>query len=161
MPLRLVLLLVVTFFTSHGTAQDTARNKGVVMRYFEEVLNKQRVDVVAEIFAADYVFVNLKDGSGYKGTEQLRKFLPYLFKAFPDIRYTVNRIVANNNIVAIEATASGTHISEFWGFAPMRNKIRVTEIFFYTLANGKIVEGRVLLDVDTLKSQLGNAAGDK
>lgn len=93
------------------------------------------------------VIQNIKDNS-------LISFLQYLFKAFPDLHYTIDSIIAEGDKVALNLSATGTHQNEFLGIAASGNRINYKEMFFFRLTNGKIVEGWVVVDVDGVKEQM-------
>ena len=81
-------------------------------------------------------------------------FLKYLFKAFPDIHYTIENIVAENDLVTLSLTATATHKDEFLGYPASDNKIAFKEMFFFRISNKKIVEGWGVVDIDGIKEQI-------
>ena len=153
--LKAVLALLLLFcLTWEANAQETTKNKEVVRRYFEELINQQRPEIFREIYAEDYLFHNLENGQEQRGLTGFEAFLPYFFKAFPDIHYTIDQMVAEGDKVVVQVTARGTHMGEFWGYPASNNKIHLSEVFFYTLRDGKIIENRRLIDMATLDKQL-------
>ncbi len=150
------MFLIVYFLCLNisSFSQNLSSNKQVVKRYFEEVVNKQKVELLREIYSEDYFFHSLEDGSEGKGIKGLEDFLPYFFKAFPDIHYTIDQIIAEGDKVVVQATVTGTHKGEFWGYPPSNNKIKLSEVFFYTLKDNKIIENRRLIDLFHLHKQL-------
>lgn len=153
----LTMIFILCFFFSQSLvfSQNLSKNKEVVRRYFEEVVNKQKPELVTEIFSEDYFFLSLEDGTEGKGIGGVIEFLPKFFKAIPDIHYTVDQLVAEGDKVVIQLTARGTHKGEIFGYPPMNNKIKISEVFFFTLKNNKIVEGRRLIDLFHMHKQLG------
>ncbi len=145
----LQLFLNQTVFCQHEVA-----NKKLVQRYFAEVVNQQKIDLLKDIFSENYFFKSLEDGSENRGIKQLYDFLPYFFKAFPDINYTVDQIVAEGDKVVVQTTARGTQKGDFAEYPASNNKINVTEIFFFTIKDGKISESRRLLDLLHFGKQL-------
>ena len=133
--LEKITFLIVYFLclNSSGFSQNISGNKQVVTRYFEEVVNKQRIELLREIYSDDYFFHSLEDGSEAKGIKGLEDFLPYFFKAFPDIHYTIDQIIAEGDKVVVQVTVTGTHKGEFWGHQPSNNKIKISEVFFLHL----------------------------
>jgi steroid delta-isomerase-like uncharacterized protein len=134
--------------------QKLADNKAVVTRYFEEVVNKQKPELLREIYAEDYLFHNLENGNEGLGLEGIEAFLPYFFKAFPDIHFTIDQLIAEGDKVVAQVTVRGTHKDEFWGYSTSNNTIKISEVFFYTLRDGKIIENRRLTDMFSLDKQL-------
>jgi steroid delta-isomerase-like uncharacterized protein len=151
--LHLILFLCVTLaHISYG--QEEVSNKAVVQCYFEEVINKQQPHLLEEIYAEDYYFLSLESGSEGRGLKEFKEFLPYLFKAFPDIHYTIDQLVAEGDEVVAQVTVRGTHQDEYWGYPPSNNRIEVTEVFFYKFRDGKIIENRRLINLHKLYQQL-------
>jgi steroid delta-isomerase-like uncharacterized protein len=61
-------------------------------------------------------------------------------KAFPDMRVTVEDLLAEGDRVAARVTMRGTHRGEFQGLAPTGKWIQVRAIDMFRISNGKIVE---------------------
>jgi steroid delta-isomerase-like uncharacterized protein len=150
-----ILFVVISLFSCiPALAQDATENKRVVTRYIEEVVNKQKLEVLREIYSEDYLFHNLQTGEEVKGLAQLNNFLSMFFKAFPDVHYTIDRIVAEGDQVVVQCTATGTQKADFFVYPVSNNKIRFSEVFFYTLKGGKIVANRGLVDMFQVDRQL-------
>jgi steroid delta-isomerase-like uncharacterized protein len=132
-------------------------NKNVVRRYFLEMVNNQDLTILDQLVSQNRTAHNLLDGTVNNGTlDDLRKFLTYLFKAFPDLNYTIEDIIAENDLVVTRVVLHGTHKGEFWGYPASNNRIEyLSEIFFMRLENGKIVESWVQFDLHNLFQKLG------
>ncbi len=61
-------------------------------------------------------------------------------EAFPDLRVTVEDLVAEGDRVAARVTMRGTHQREFQGLAPTGKRVQVRAIDMFRISNGKIVE---------------------
>jgi predicted ester cyclase len=77
-----------------------------------------------------------------------------LFKAFPDLYYTIDNIIAENDMVALSLTAKGTHKGEFLGYRATDKRIVFKEMFFFRISNKRILEGWGIVDVDGVKRQI-------
>jgi len=102
--MKTLLLLISLVSCIPSLSQDIVANKRVVTRYFEEVINKKKLEALCEIYSEDYTFHSLENGEDVKGLSQLDNFLPMFFKAFPDIHYTIDRIVAEGDPVVVQCT---------------------------------------------------------
>jgi predicted ester cyclase len=60
--------------------------------------------------------------------------------AFPDMRYTVEDLLAEGDKVVDCLTWQATHQGEMMGIPPTGNTVRVTEMHISRIAEGKIVE---------------------
>jgi predicted ester cyclase len=59
--------------------------------------------------------------------------------AFPDMRYTVEDMVAEGDKVVDRISWQATHQGEMMGIPPTGNTVRVTAIHMSRIAEGKIV----------------------
>jgi steroid delta-isomerase-like uncharacterized protein len=161
--MRWIKLNVILAFASmslhSGLCQTSSTNKAIAKFYFEEVVNRQRLEGLNKVFADTFLVHSLLDSTETRKTiADQADFLKYLFKAFPDIHYTIGDILGADNRVVMRVMFSGTHKGEFWGFPASGNHIGyLSEIFFFRFSNNKIVESWVQLDLYDLFKQLQNA----
>src|SRR5678815_6098527 len=101
-----LLLLVVTFaWFAPGMAKDLeAQNKAVARSFFEDVLDKGKLEDYAKSHAPDFV----ANSEGRKASlEEDMTAAREQRKALPDMRVKVNHIVAEGDLVSVYWTASG------------------------------------------------------
>lgn len=154
---RFLLLISFVFllFQINCFGQNVDANKALTRRYFEEVINQKNASLVDSIFDRDYHFHGLEDGSEAKGSDNMKNFLPAFFKAFPDIHYTVNDIIAEKDKVVVITQANGTQKDEIFGIKPTNGKLaNLSEIFIFRIHNNKIVEGWRQVDFYNLFKRL-------
>lgn len=152
------MLVALSGVATQLHAQDLAANKRLVRRYFEEAINERRPEVVDSIFGPAYHAHFLETGESRKSSATaVKRFLPALFEAFPDIRYTVEDIIAEGDRVMIRLTANGTQQKELFGIPSAGRKLdNLSEIFIFRVENGRIVEGWRLVDFAGLQKRLGS-----
>jgi predicted ester cyclase len=73
----------------------------------------------------------------------------------PDLRVTIEELVAEGDKVAVRRAYVGTHRGELLGIPPTGKQVRVSGISIFRLAGGKIAEQWELLDRLALMQQLG------
>ncbi|WP_160320410.1 ester cyclase, partial [Rhizobium ecuadorense] len=78
---------------------------------------------------------------------------------FPDIQWTLEEIIAEDDKIAARFTMRGTHQGPFLGVEPTGKSITVQAVNFYRLADGKFVEERGQPDLLSLLQQIGAVAG--
>ena len=153
-----VVLVLVTHAgaTTRLHAQHLEANKHLVRRYFEGAINRRRPELVDSIFSPAYRAHFLDTGgSSSGGAAEVRRFLPTFFETFPDIRYSVEDVIAEGDRVMIRLAANGTQRKEFFGIPPAGRKLdNLTEIFIFRIADGKIAEGWRMVDVAGLQKRL-------
>jgi steroid delta-isomerase-like uncharacterized protein len=95
--------------------------KAITGRMYEEA-NAGNVDIFYELLAPDFISIGgagFKDLEGPAGFAELyRTFL----EAFPDLRFDVEDMIAENDLVLARGTLGGTHSGNFMGMAPATGK---------------------------------------
>jgi steroid delta-isomerase-like uncharacterized protein len=126
-------------------------NKALVQRWAEAV-NRQDVDAALACYAPSYTdHTPGHDG----GVTQVRQALLGMFAAFPDLRYTSEDVIAEGDRLVERFSSVGTHEGELMGAAPTGNKVTVSGINIYRVADGKIVERWAQIDDLGMMQQLG------
>lgn len=158
---RIFLLILAAVFISFNivSAQtanfESATNKAIATSYIIKVVNNKDLSLITNIYSSEYVFHGMdgikrhtiKDSS-------LISFLNYLFKAFPDLNYSIDNVVAEGDMVGLNLTGKATHKGEFLGCPASNKKIEFKEMFFFRILNGKITEGWGVVDLDGVKGQI-------
>ena len=129
-------------------------NKAVVRRFFEELLSTDNFAVADEILSSDFRFY-FAGSPDPMNLEQYKEFLVARRAAFPDRRFVVEDIIAEEDKVSARFTMRGTHKGEFRGLAPSGREVTMSGIDMIRLAEGKMVEDRVEVDQLGIMQQLG------
>ena len=134
------------------------QNKALYRRVVDEVFTNGYVDLIDEL-----VDPNLVDHSPVPGQEPgldgLKKMVIIFRTAFPDLRSTVEDLIAEGDKVVGRRTTTGTHQGEFMGIAPTNKRVTISEIHIVRIANGKVVEHWGLSDDLGMMQQLGVIPG--
>jgi steroid delta-isomerase-like uncharacterized protein len=127
-------------------------NKDLVRRIYEEAFNTGRLDVLDELVAGAY-----EAPDGTSGAAAFRTNVADLRAGFPDIRFTIEDLIAEEDRVAVRWSWIATHRGAFRGVAPTGKRITNSGIAIYQLDDGKIV--RSWLEADRLGAlqQMGAA----
>lgn len=126
--------------------------KAIVRRVYEELLNKRKLAAADELYAPDYVW-RAPGGEEYD-REGTKEHMTDVFRAFPDIHWTVEDLVAERDKVMARFTARGTHQAEYAGIAPTGKQVTVTGITISRIQDGKIMEDWEELDRLGMMQQL-------
>jgi steroid delta-isomerase-like uncharacterized protein len=129
-------------------------NKAVIRAYVETIFNQRQVDRAGELVASDYVDHAALPGQapGLEGVTQ--KWAMYL-AGIPDLRVTIEELVAEGDKVAVRRSYAGTHRGELLGIPATGKQVRIGGISIFRLAEGKIAEHWEQLDRLALMQQLG------
>ena len=75
--------------------------------------------------------------------------------AFPDLKITIEQLVADEESAAVSGTIAGTQLGVLMGAPPTGKKASFAYMDMYTIANGQIVEVRHVEDIAGMMRQLG------
>lgn len=114
-------------------------NLAVARRWTEEVWNKQALDVLDEIVAADATHHGASFPEAH-GVEAIKSALQRVLDAFPDIALTVDATIADGDLVIVQWSGAGTHKGRYLGVEPTGKTIDFTGINVYRIHCGRIVE---------------------
>jgi steroid delta-isomerase-like uncharacterized protein len=154
----LAMLLSVARLGSAGDSQppevassdSTLRNKALVRRWIEEGFNGRSPAAVDEIIAERFA-VN----GNVVGREGLKQSMSRHLAAFPDLRVSVDDMVAEGSKVGLWYTVEGTHRGEFEAIPPTGKRVKWSGVDLFTIENGRIAEARFISDLIGLLRQLG------
>ncbi len=130
-------------------------NKAIIRRYFEEGWNKGNPDAAAEVFSEDYVNHNPGIPGMPQGRAGIRVLVGAFRSVFPDLAYTIEDQVADEDRVVTRWTMHGTQQGEFQGLPPTGKQVSVTGIQIDRLKDGQIVEHWRETDILGMLQQLG------
>ena len=129
---------VIRFDEREAHMSVETENEAVIRRFFEEVFNQGREEVIDEIVAADYLdYGHSPPGQGPEGAKQdFRGFSA----AFGDLQFSIDEMLAEGDRVATRWTGRLTHRGSFMGIVPTGKRVTLSGISTYRLANGRLVE---------------------
>jgi steroid delta-isomerase-like uncharacterized protein len=129
-------------------------NKAILRTYVETIFNQKQVDRADDLVAPDYLDHAALPGQapGLEGAKQ--KWAMYL-AGIPDLRVTIEELVAEGDMVAVRRSYEGTHQGELLGIPATGKHLQLGGISIFRLAGGKIAEHWEQLDRLTLMQQLG------
>lgn len=135
------------------------QNKAIVQRFIEELWNNRNLDVADEIFAADCITHQLRSGAELvaapRSPEVVKKHVAEWLIGFPDLRFTIEQMIAEADQVVARTVMQGTHTGVWLGIAPTNEQVSLRMITIHRIANGKIVEDWVLVESLGFFQQLG------
>src|ERR1700694_2538199 len=130
-------------------------NKTIVRRLFEEVWNKGNLPVADELFAPNYTHHDPSTPDVGRGPESEKKRATLYRAAYPDLKLTIEDIIAEGEIVMARWSCRGTHKGDLRGIAPTGKQFTITGVSVARFTGGKMAEGWIHLDALGLMPQLG------
>jgi steroid delta-isomerase-like uncharacterized protein len=131
------------------------QNKAVVRRTFEELWNKGNLQLANELFSPNYAHHDPSTPDVGRGPESEKKRATLYRNAFPDLRLTVEDLIAGGETVVARWSCHGTHKGELDGILPTGKQFTITGVTITRFENGKMVEGWVNWDALGMMQQLG------
>ena len=133
-------------------------NKAIVRRLYEEVWNKRRLDVVEELISPSHALNDPIVSGSQTGPELYKRRVVEFTASFPDLRFTIEDMIAEKGKVVVCWTISGTHKGEFMDIPATGKKVSVEGITIHHIANGKILDSYARWDALGLLRQLGDVS---
>jgi steroid delta-isomerase-like uncharacterized protein len=131
------------------------QNKSLVRRFYEEVENKGNLALVDELFAPDFKDVyNTVAPFPVQGREGIKRLAAAL-KQMMDLHITVEELVAEGDKVVARFTSRSTHKTEFFGVPATGKQLPGAGVEIFRIANGKIAERWVYIDMMPTLAALG------
>lgn len=143
-----------------GTAFAMApedNNKALVRRLFDDVINHGDPERADDLVSVGFVEHNPMPGQA-AGLAGFKQVLTMLRAAFPNLRITIDELVAERDKVAVRLTACGDHQGAFQGIPPTGRRVAWEGISLPRVADGQVVERWFHADVLGLREQLGAVA---
>jgi steroid delta-isomerase-like uncharacterized protein len=129
-------------------------NKSFVRSTTEEIWRTGDVTLIDTHMAPNYVLH--KPPTGFSpDREGLKAILQAMHRAFPDLKMTVDAVVAEGDTVVQRRTYQGTHKGELFGIPATGKSITVSQITMSRVADGKFVEEWAETDFLGMLQQLG------
>lgn len=114
-------------------------NKALTTRFIEEFINKNNPAVANEIFAEDFVN-HSPQFEVAPDIEGLIQMIALLHEGFPDLRLTIEDIIAENDKVVVCTKTTGTFSREFLGMQPTNKSINSFQISILRFEKQKVKE---------------------
>ena len=123
---------------------------------FGEAVNSGNLNAIRDLVAPDAVDHDPAPDQG-NGPEGFIQFFTMLRTAFPDMKVTVDHLVADDDNVAFAYTLTGTHSGDFLGVPATGKTIRARGMQITRFENGKQVERWGSSDQLGILQQIGAA----
>lgn len=154
------MLMHTTTYAQHRNGQDTkeqrmntttiAQNKELVKGLYEHIINDRELDELDAIISPAFT-----GEKGDKGPQAYRNTVVDLLKSFPDIKFTVEEIIAEGDLVVARWSWKGTHTADFRGIPAGNKVVTNTALVMYKVQDGKITASWLQADRLSVLQQIG------
>ena len=153
----LVLFLGIAALASPAFAGEVEeKNKAVARIVFEEILGRGKFDDYESVYAPGYIS---HSSHGDVGRDQDRASAKNWRQAFPDLRVTVEQVIAEGDLVAIHFVAEGANTGSANGMPATGKSVRIPAMTIFRIVDGKILEEWPMFNELDLLRQLGLMPG--
>jgi steroid delta-isomerase-like uncharacterized protein len=139
----------MTTTTSSKTANDIAMAsvQGVIARDLDQIVAPSHPDDYLDDFVAIGEF---------RGRDAVRGFFAEIFAAFPDFEFTVERVVGDDQTVAVKWHAEATFTGgRFQGIEPTGRPVLIRGCDFFEIEDGSIRRNTIFYDGAAFARQIG------
>lgn len=144
---------IATFAADDASALQ--KNRMLVTRYFEEVWNQGRLDVLDELIASDYVNHSASVPNPRPGPADLKPIVAEMRRGIPDLHYEILDMVVAPDKVAVHVRLTGTHRASLFGMKPSGGRIDVRQMQIEWIRDGRITQHWRLTDDLQMLKQMG------
>jgi steroid delta-isomerase-like uncharacterized protein len=134
-------------------------NRTIVRRFYEELWNEWRLDLVEEILSPTIRFRGSL-GSSHTGREDFKRYVEGVRAAFPDWQNRIDEMLAVDDRVVTRMTWTGTHRGPLGNVDATGARVGYVGAAFFRLADGLIEEAWVVGDTQALWRALGRSSPD-
>ncbi len=121
---------------AHRVAEE--ERKAIVRRVYE-AFSSGNLDALDELLDPNFVDHNPIPGQA-PGAEGVKQTIAMFRSGFPDLRATVEDLIAEGHTVASRVTYRGTHQGEFMGMPATGKQVTISWMDIMRIAGGRITE---------------------
>jgi steroid delta-isomerase-like uncharacterized protein len=129
----------------------------VVGRYIDECWNRNRLDLVAELVADDFVDHFPFDPDLPAGRDGLVATIRLLRSAFSGLRLSIEDMILEDDRVVVRFSLKGTHTGPFAGRPASGQPVLIPGTVIHRVQDHQIIDQWCLFDAFGLLRQLGAA----
>lgn len=127
-------------------------NKILVRSAIKEIFNEHNITAVDKYIKEDLV----QNNTGFpEGREARKQYFGMLFNAFPDLSVTIDKMMAEDDLVSVFLSWNGTHKGEFQGMPATNNPITMKTAHIFRIEDEMVAEQWEIFDTLDLLAKTG------
>jgi steroid delta-isomerase-like uncharacterized protein len=130
-------------------------NNKQTMERFAQFINSANQELANELISPQALFFVPGQAYPQKGPLGYIDIIYIMRSGFPDIQWTLEDMISEDDKIGARFTMRGTHQGNFFGVSATRKSIEVRAINFYRFSNGQIIEEFGQPDFLALLQQIG------
>lgn len=136
-------------------ASQLEKNKAVIA-YFDKACIEQHNEQVLDELVADHVINHATPPGRPDGKESFYHFLTHLHEGLSDIRVSILRQIAEDDLVVTHKVITGTHTGHLFGIPATDKAISIEAIEIIRLEDGRYAEHWVQSDMSAVMASLSS-----
>ncbi len=134
--------------------KDENQNIAVVKRVLGEFWSEGKAEIIPEVYTPEYTRHD-PYGPGVIGHDAILELLTKFRDAIPDLRFTIEKIFGNGDMVAAHYWMQGTHKERLLNIEANGDEFTITGTSMFRLEDGKVAEDWHSYDFLLLLQSLG------
>lgn len=132
-----------------------AEIENLMRRVNNELYGEGNLDLIDDYVAENYVEYNSASPEPIRGRDGYRENVQMVRSAFPDMDVITEDLIVTDETAVNHWTITGTHEGAAMGIEPAGRHVEFSGISIGRFDDGKVVEGRTIVDMYGLMQQLG------
>ncbi|MDB4900730.1 MAG: hypothetical protein JWQ63_11 [Mucilaginibacter sp.] len=132
------------------TNKSVDSNKAIIRKLYEEILNTGKLELLSQVVSDEYT-----GPRGMKGPAGFAEAIKPIILAFPDIKWTIEDIIAEGDKVMVRWSWTGTNKGSFDGFPPTNKVVNHNAINIFLFSGDKIIKAWMQSDRLGFYQQIG------
>lgn len=133
-----------------STTYNSDENKNLVRRLYEVCINTGDLDLLRALISDDFIV-----SPGEKGRAEFGQSIAAVLSGFPDVRFEIDDLFAEEDRVAVRWTFHATHSGTFAGMKASNARVTQTANVIFQIGHGKITRAWTQVDRLGLLQQIG------
>jgi steroid delta-isomerase-like uncharacterized protein len=118
----------------------TTENEEIVLRWWEELWNRGDLSLADEFHTSDFRDHDPASPWVQPGPDGMKEKVRAYRRAFPDLRFTMEKVLSADDHVVTHWKCTGTHQGEVLGLEPTGKAIEIEGISIFLLDDGRIAQ---------------------
>src|SRR5438552_19216520 len=132
----------------------SAEENKQLVRNCMDLINQKNIAGIEQIYAPTYVRHD-PNSSWCVNREDYKEDVQILTTVFPDLHFTVDDLIAEEDKVMCRFSIFGTQLNAWRGMPPTGKEVRVTGMCVSRIVDGYVVEDWFTTDIFSIAQQLG------
>ena len=128
-------------------------NLTTIKSYHTQIWDKKDLSAIDVFFSADVLIHSPLKTT--QGTSEMKEIIALWYQGFPELKVHWDDFICEGDKVVSRWHAQGQQAGDFFDWPASKTEVNYSGVTTYQLNHGKIIEYWAIVDMETLKNQLG------